>query len=98
MTHDPLCELSKACDDETPEHGYFGIADPNYCMQCHTWCVCGEIRQAEQRMLAKCIAAVEEMPGRYKHRLTAGDDEYHDGWHECEDTVLAALRGLQEQA
>jgi hypothetical protein len=78
MDHDPLCVLSQPCDDETPEHGYCGFSAPNFCIHCHQWCMCGEVRQAEQRMLAKCIAAVENLPD----------------WALNIDDVIEALRAL----
>ena len=82
MTHDPLCVLSKPCDDETPEHGYCGFSAPNFCLHCHTWCMCGEIREAEQRMLAKCMEAVK--------RLEPDLDR-----HGCLQDALEALRALK---
>ena len=80
MDHDPLCVLSKPCDD-APEHGYCGFSAPNFCIHCVTWCMCGELRQAEERMLAKCIAAVENLPD----------------WALNLDDVIEALRSLQEK-
>ncbi len=97
MTHDPLCGLSQPCDDEIPEHGYCSMQHGQFCIHCHQWCMCGEVRQAEQRMLAKCIEAVdaERKWWRDTHfgttHLVAGE------WNDSLQNVLAVLRGLEEK-
>jgi hypothetical protein len=88
MTHDSLCGLSQPCDDEIPEHGYCSMQHGQFCIHCHTWCTCFEVRQAEQRMLAKCIEAVQALfgPEDYKLRVRLGGA-----------AVLAALHRLEEK-
>ena len=55
----------------------------------HHWqlCLCGIIAEVRQDMLAKCIAAVEEL---------LGPDDEQLRWL-MDDAVLATLRGLEDQ-
>lgn len=93
MTHDPLCGLSQPCDDEVPEHGYCSRQQGEFCIHCMTWCICLQLHNAEQRMLAKCITAVEEI---------IPDDSDSGSW---EATIAAAwlrhavnkLRALEDK-
>jgi hypothetical protein len=89
MTHDPLCGLSQPCDDEIPEHGYCSMQHGQFCIHCHQWCICKELQMAEERMLAKCIAAV----------WACGDDKGYI-YSDIETGIewaTAALRDLKEK-
>jgi hypothetical protein len=54
--------------------------------------MCGEVRQAEQRMLAKCIAAVEALDVCWYV-----DDSCQSPNHGILNDVYLALRDLQEK-
>lgn len=55
MTHDPLCGLAQPCDEEEPEHGYCSMQHGLYCIHCHQWCICTELRACEQRVLKDLV-------------------------------------------
>ena len=97
MTHDPLCPLSQPCDDEIPEHGYCSTQHGKFCIHCYQWCTCEALKKAEQRMLAKCIAALEE---RWSESWCGSRyASCTDPDHACRYRRLdvAALRDLQEK-
>jgi len=72
MDHDPLCPLIVD-----------GVEGPLHLYECP----CDLIAKVRQDMLAKCIAAVEEL---------LGPDDEQLRWL-MDDAVLATLRGLEDQ-
>lgn len=99
MSHDPLCGLSQPCDDEIREHGYCLMSHGKFCIHCNQWCICGEVRMAEQRMLAKCItvadAVLAGVPTSFW--INRNSDEAQEHKRSMRAAVEDALRALQEK-
>lgn len=110
--HDPLCGLSQPCDDDIAEHGFCSRQEEEFCIHCHQWCICEQMREAEKNGYEKAVTEfMSNHHDRWEYRagqadmlakcIAAVDARIRPTLHPLENAgigeALAALRALEEK-
>jgi len=72
--HDPLCGLSQPCDDDIAEHGFCSRQEEEFCIHCHQWCICEQMREAEKNGYEKAVTEfMSNHHDRWEYRAGQAD-------------------------